>query len=88
MRKNKTTITRLQTSSKAKSGSSKPKTQGLSYVASYSALKKGLAAQARELREALQRETATGEILLHDHSRAQRTSLYTDYDLPRIQRAL
>ena len=41
----------------------KPKTQGSSPTASYSALKKGFDAQARELREALQRETATSEIL-------------------------
>jgi two-component system NtrC family sensor kinase len=63
VRKNKTTKTRLQSSSKAKSGGSSPKTQGSSPTASYSALKKGFDAQARELREALQRETATSEIL-------------------------
>jgi two-component system, NtrC family, sensor kinase len=61
--KNRTTKTRLQSSSKAKSGSSKPKTQGSSPTASYSALKKGFDAQARELRDALEREMATSEIL-------------------------
>ena len=63
MPKNKTTKTRLQSSAKAKSGISKLKTQGSPPTASYSALKKGFDAQARELREALQRETATSEIL-------------------------
>ena len=63
MPKNRTTKTRLQSSSKAKSGSSKPKTQGSSPTASYSALKKGFDAQARELRDALEREMATSEIL-------------------------
>ena len=41
----------------------KPKTQSSPPTASYSVLKKGFDAQARELREALQRETATSEIL-------------------------
>jgi two-component system NtrC family sensor kinase len=63
VRKNKTTKTRLQNNSKGKSGISKPKTRGSLTTASYSALKKGFAAQARELREALERETATGDIL-------------------------
>ena len=63
MPKNKTTKTRLQSSAKAKSGISKPKPRGSSPTASYSALKKGFDAQARKLREALQRETATSEIL-------------------------
>jgi GAF domain-containing protein len=63
VRKNKTTKTRLQNNSKGKSGVSKPKTRGLLPTTSFSALKKGFDAQARELREALQRETATSEIL-------------------------
>jgi GAF domain-containing protein/anti-sigma regulatory factor (Ser/Thr protein kinase) len=61
--KNKTTKTRLQSSAKGKSGSSKQKPRGSLSNASYSALKKGFDAQARELREALQRETATSKIL-------------------------
>ena len=63
MRKSKTTKSRLQTNSTAKPGSSKPKTQGSSSTTSYSDLKKRFDAQTGELREALEREAATSEIL-------------------------
>ena len=63
MRKSKTTKSRLQTNSTAKPGSSNPKTQGSSSTTSYSDLKKRFDAQTGELREALEREAATGDIL-------------------------
>src|SRR5499426_1623416 len=61
--KGKTTKHRLQNSSKQKSGSPKRKAQDSSSAASYSALKKRFDAQAEELRDALERESATSEIL-------------------------
>jgi GAF domain-containing protein len=61
--KGKATKNRPQSNSKGKSGSLKRKTQGSSSAASYSALKKRFDAQAEELRDALERESATSEIL-------------------------
>jgi len=61
--KGKTTKHRPQNSSKQKSGSPKQKTQDASSAASYSALKKGFDAQAKELREALEQQAVTSEIL-------------------------
>ena len=46
-----------------KSKATKRKTQGSPSAASYSALKKRFDAQAEELREALEQQTATSEIL-------------------------
>src|SRR5262245_14448722 len=63
MPKSRTTNNRLQSNSKRKSGSPKRKTQNSPSTASYSALKERFDAQAEELREALERESATSEIL-------------------------
>jgi two-component system NtrC family sensor kinase len=63
VRKSKTTKKRLQSNSKRKSGSPKRKTQDSLSAASYSALKKRFDAQATELREALEQQTATSEVL-------------------------
>src|SRR5262245_42171196 len=60
MPKSRTTKNRLQ-NSKRKSGS--PKTQNSPSTASYSALKKRFDALAEELREALEQQTATSEVL-------------------------
>ena len=62
MPKSKATKNRLPSNSKGKSASPKRKTQG-SPSASYSVLKKRFDAQAEELREALEQQTATSEIL-------------------------
>src|SRR5215510_12260713 len=61
MPKSRTTNNRLQSNSKRKSGS--PKTQDSPSTASYSALKKRFDALAEELREALEQQTATSEVL-------------------------
>src|SRR5215475_12347999 len=63
MPKSRTTKNRLQSNSKRKSGSPKRKTQDSPSTASYSALKERFDAQAEELREALEQQTATSEIL-------------------------
>ena len=63
MRKSKTRKTRVQSKAKTKSGSAKPNTQRFVSIASYSALKKKFEAKAEELREALEQQTATGEVL-------------------------
>src|SRR5262249_40787927 len=63
MTKSRTTNNRLQGNSKQKSGSPKRKTQNSPSAASYSALKKRFHAQAGELREALEQQAATTEIL-------------------------
>src|SRR5262249_6449686 len=63
MPKSRTTNNRLESNSKRTSGSPKRKTQNSPSAASYSALKKGFDAQAKELRDALERESATSEIL-------------------------
>ena len=63
MRKSKTRKTRVQSKAKTKSGSAKPKTPRSVSIASYSALKKKFEAKAEELREALEQQTATGEVL-------------------------
>src|SRR5918994_1179250 len=63
MPKSKTTKTRLQSKAKTKSGRAKPKTQRFVSIASYSALKKKFEAKAEELREALEQQTVTGEVL-------------------------
>src|SRR5215510_11096158 len=63
MPKSRTTKNRLQSNSKRKSGSPKQKTRESPSTASYSALKKSFDAQAGELRDALERESATSEIL-------------------------
>src|SRR5262249_43596205 len=63
MPKSRTTNNRLQGNSKQKSGSPKRKTQNSPSAASYSALRKKFDAQAEELREALEQQTATSEIL-------------------------
>src|SRR5262245_30193386 len=63
MPKSRTTKNRLQSNSKRKSESPKRKAQDSSSAASYSALKKRFDAQAEELRDALERESATSEIL-------------------------
>src|SRR5215475_13595077 len=63
MPKSRTTNNQLQSNSKRTSGSPKRKTPDSSSTASYSALKKSFDAQAGELRDALERESATSEIL-------------------------
>src|SRR5215510_7834241 len=63
MPKSRTTNNRLQGNSKQKSGSPKRKTQNSPSAASYSALKERFDAQAKELREALEQQAATTEIL-------------------------
>src|SRR5262249_18064512 len=63
MPKSRTTKNRLQSNSKRTSGSPKQKTQNSPSAASYSALKKRFDAQAEELREALEQQAATTEIL-------------------------
>src|SRR5262249_11556733 len=63
MPKSRTTNNQLQSNSKRKSGSPKRKTQNSTSAASYSALKERFDAQAEELREALEQQTATSEIL-------------------------
>src|SRR5215475_10981175 len=63
MPKSRTTKNRLQSNSKRKSGSPKRKTQDSPSTASYSALKKRFDALAEELREALEQQTATSEVL-------------------------
>src|SRR5215468_650259 len=63
MPKSRTTKNRLQSNSKRKSGSPKRKTQNSPSAASYSALKESFDAQAEELREALEQQAATTEIL-------------------------
>src|SRR5262249_52526963 len=63
MPKSRTTNNRLHSNSKRKSETAKRKTQNSPSAASYSALKKGFDAQAGELRDALERESATSEIL-------------------------
>src|SRR5215468_1153040 len=63
MPKSRTTKNRLESNSKRTSGSPKRKTQNSPSAASYSALKKGFDAQAEELREALEQQAATTEIL-------------------------
>src|SRR5215510_7204341 len=63
MPKSRTTKNRLQSNSKRTSGSPKRKTQNSPSATSYSALKERFDAQAGELREALEQQTATSEIL-------------------------
>src|SRR5499433_4377768 len=63
MPKSRTTNNQLQSNSKRTSGSPERKTPDSSSTASYSALKKSFDAQAGELRDALERESATSEIL-------------------------
>src|SRR5262249_372625 len=63
MPKSRTTKNRLQSNSKLTSGSPKRKTQDSPSTASYSALKKRFDALAEELREALEQQTATSEVL-------------------------
>src|SRR5262249_38097509 len=63
MPKSRTTNNRLQSNSKRKSETAKRKTQNSPSAASYSALKESFDAQAGELRDALERESATSEIL-------------------------
>src|SRR5215471_12644087 len=63
MPKSRTTKNRLQSNSKRKSGSPKRKTQDSPSTTSYSALKKRFDALAEELREALEQQTATSEVL-------------------------
>src|SRR5215472_585412 len=63
MPKSRTTKNRLQSNSKRTSGSPKRKTQNSPSTASYSALKERFDAQAGELREALEQQAATTEIL-------------------------
>src|SRR5262249_997314 len=63
MPKSRTTKNRLQSNSKRKSGSPKRKTQNSPSAASYSSLKESFDAQAEELREALEQQAATSEIL-------------------------
>src|SRR5262245_34239884 len=63
MPKSRTTKNRLQSNSKRKSGTPKRETQNSPSAASYSALKKRFDAVAEELREALEQQTATSEIL-------------------------
>ena len=53
----------MATTSKKGGKKTKPKPQGLSPTASYSALKKGFAAQAQEIREGAEQQAATSEIL-------------------------
>src|SRR5215831_5190667 len=63
MPKSRTTNNQLQSNSKRKSETAKRKTPDSSSTASYSALKKRFDALAGELRDALERESATSEIL-------------------------
>src|SRR5499433_2022092 len=63
MPKSRTTNNQLLSNSKRTSGSPERKTPDSSSTASYSALKKRFDAQAEELRDALERESATSEIL-------------------------
>src|SRR5215831_2977904 len=63
MPKSRTTKNRLQSNSKRKSGSPKQRTRESPSAASYSALKERFDAQAEELREALEQQAATTEIL-------------------------
>src|SRR5262245_48341146 len=63
MPKSRTTNNRLHSNSKRKSETAKRKTQNSPSAASYSALKERFDAQAGELRDALERESATSEIL-------------------------
>ena len=63
MPKSKATKNRFPSNSKGKSGSPKRETQGSPSATSYSALKKRFDAQAEELREALEQQTMTSEIL-------------------------
>src|SRR5215472_4085554 len=63
MPKSRTTNNRLHSNSKRKSETAKRKTQNSPSTASYSALKERFDAQAKELRDALERESATSEIL-------------------------
>src|SRR5262245_56609931 len=63
MPKSRTTNNRLHSNSKRKSETAKRKTQNSPSAASYSALKESFEAQAGELRDALERESATSEIL-------------------------
>lgn len=62
MPKSKVPRTHLQSRSRTKPDASKPKTRALSSKESYSSLKKRFDAQARELRDALDQQTATSEI--------------------------
>src|SRR5262249_49732656 len=63
MPKSRTTKNRLHSNSKRKSETAKRKTQNSPSAASYSALKERFDALAGELRDALERESATGNIL-------------------------
>jgi hypothetical protein len=63
VRKSKPTKPRLQSRSKSKPAKSTSKTPDSTYKESYSELKKTIAAQARELQEAAEQQTATSEIL-------------------------
>src|SRR5262245_13998703 len=63
MPKSRTTNNRLHSNSKRKSETAKRKTQNSPSAASYSALKESFDALAGELRDALERESATSEIL-------------------------
>src|SRR5215468_10463500 len=63
MPKSRTTNNRLHSNSKRKSETAKRKTQNSPSAASYSALKERFDAQAEELREALEQQAATSEIL-------------------------
>src|SRR5262245_10923139 len=63
MPKGRTTNNRLQSNSKRKPGTAKRKTQDSPSAASYYALKEGFDTQAEELREALEQQAATTEIL-------------------------
>ncbi|MGH6827010.1 GAF domain-containing protein [Methyloceanibacter sp.] len=63
MAKNKIKKDRLQSDSKRKPGGPKPKSRSSSSTASYAALKKRFDAQAGELREALEHQKATAEVL-------------------------
>src|SRR5262244_2448362 len=63
MPNSRTTNNRLHSNSKRKSETAKRKTQKSPSAASYSALKERFDAQAGELRDALERESATSEIL-------------------------
>src|SRR5215831_18239997 len=63
MPKSRTTKNRLQSNSKRKSGSPKQRTRESPSAASYSVLKERFDAQAEELRDALEQQAATTEIL-------------------------